>query len=87
MGTEPTEMPLRCRLLGHDLSFTARGSVLVWECRRSCGAAGSKTYDSARDAVRFAAAFDRRAGADLGRNAPLLGMFPLRLWHWWRSRR
>jgi hypothetical protein len=53
---------------------------MVWECERGCGDGGSKTYLSAADAQRYATAFDRRDSADLGRRAPLLGLFPLRLW-------
>ena len=50
-----------------------------WSCERGCGAGGEKTYASAADADRFARAFDREDRADLGRRAPLVGLFPLRL--------
>jgi len=57
-----------------------------WECERGCGARGSKEYVTAEEATRYAAAFDREDRSELGRRAPLLGMFPLRLW-WTLSRR
>ncbi len=56
-----------------------------WECERGCGAGGSKEYGNATDAARFAAAFDLEDRSELGRRAPFLGMFPLRLW--WTLRR
>ncbi|MCW2755391.1 MAG: hypothetical protein JWQ32_2802 [Marmoricola sp.] len=59
---------------------------MVWECERGCGAMGTKTYPTAEEAGRFAAAFNRRDTDDLGRRAPLLGLFPLRLWHRLRNR-
>jgi hypothetical protein len=60
---------------------------MYWECQRGCGAAGSKLYASAEDASRYARAFDREDRADLGRRAPLLGLFPLRLLRAFRERR
>lgn len=51
-----------------------------WECDRSCGAGGSKTYVSPEQAERYAAAFDRDDRDSMGRRAPLLGLLPLRLW-------
>jgi hypothetical protein len=56
-----------------------------WACERGCGAGGSKDYESAADAAGYAAAFDREDRSELGRRAPLLGMFPLRMW--WMLRR
>jgi hypothetical protein len=56
-----------------------------WECERGCGAGGAKEYPSEAEAARFAAAFDREDRSELGRRAPFLGMFPLRLW--WTLRR
>ena len=53
---------------------------MLWTCERGCGAGGSKEYASASDAARYAAAFDREDRSELGRRAPLLGMFPLRMW-------
>ncbi|EHR51254.1 hypothetical protein SacmaDRAFT_3018 [Saccharomonospora marina XMU15] len=52
---------------------------MTWACERGCPVGGSKTYASAEQASRYAAAFDRQDSEDLGRRAPLLGMFPLRL--------
>lgn len=69
-----------CRVLGHRLRFRAEGPVLRWDCERGCGAGGSKTYDSADAAGRYAAAFDRQDNQDLGKRAPLIGLLPLRLW-------
>jgi hypothetical protein len=80
-------MPLRCRLLGHRYRFSAEGSTMRWVCDRHCGAGGEKEYANATDAARYARAFDRRDSADLGRRAPLFGLFPLRVWRAWRDRR
>lgn len=71
---------LRCSLLGHHLRFTAQGSTLYWACARGCGTGGSKEYAEPAAALRYAAALDVPDSADIGRRAPLLGMFPLRLW-------
>lgn len=68
-------------MLGHRYGFEADGRTMAWRCERGCGAGGSKTYGSAEAAARYATAFDRRDDADLGRRAPLIGLFPLRLWH------
>jgi hypothetical protein len=67
----------RCTVFGHRYRFTSDGPTMTWTC--ACGSGGSKTYRSARDATRYAAVFDREDSADLGRRAPLLGMFPLRI--------
>jgi hypothetical protein len=77
---------LRCRLLGHRYRFRTEGAVMLWECERDCDAGGRKTYDSPTEARRYAEAFDREDRDDLGRGAPVLGMFPLRLWHKMRGR-
>ena len=71
---------LRCRLFGHRVRFSADGTRMRWRCARGCGFEGSKEYASAADARRYARALDREDREDLGRRAPLLGMFPLRLW-------
>lgn len=70
---------VNCRLLGHRFRFTATGSTMTWRCERGCGAGGSKTYPTAADARRYAAAFDHEDVDDLGSRAPLLGLFPLRI--------
>ena len=78
---------LRCRLAGHRHRFRAEGATMTWACER-CGAiGGEKTYATARDARRYAAAFDRRDSSSLGRRAPLVGLLPLRIWRHWRDRR
>jgi hypothetical protein len=77
---------LRCRLLGHRYRFWAEGQVMRWQCQRDCDAGGSKAYASPAAARRYAAAFDREDRDELGRRAPLLGMFPLRIWHKLRAR-
>jgi hypothetical protein len=71
---------LGCKVFGHRYRFTAHGALMVWECERGCGAGGSKEYESATEASRYAAAFDREDSSDLGKRAPFLGMFPLRIW-------
>ena len=58
-----------------------------WQCERGCGAGGDKAYASADDAARYARAFDRRDSDDLGRRAPLVGLFPLRIARAARDRR
>ena len=70
---------LRCRVLGHRFRFSSDGEVMRWECQRGCGAAGSKQYATAEDALRYSRAFDREDRQDLGRRAPLIGLLPLRL--------
>ena len=72
---------LRCRVFGHRYRFSARNAVMRWECQRGGGAGGSKTYPSAAAARHYASAFDREDRDQLGRRAPLLGMFTLRIWH------
>lgn len=69
-----------CRLLGHRYRFAAEGATMRWECERGCGTGGEKTYESAADARRYAAALDRDDRDRIGRRAPLLGMLPLRVW-------
>jgi hypothetical protein len=59
---------------------------MSWSCERGCGAGGSKDYTTADEATRYAAAFDREDRSELGRRAPLLGMFPLRMWWSLRKR-
>jgi hypothetical protein len=58
-----------------------------WTCERCDAAGGEKEYASAEDAARFASAFDREDRDDVGRRAPFLGMFPLRIWRRLRSGR
>lgn len=60
--------------------------MMVWECRRGCGLGGAKEYATSAEASRFAIAFDTRDSSDLGRRAPLIGLFPLRLWRWLHTR-
>ena len=71
---------LTCTVLGHRYRFRADGATMLWNCERGCGAGGSKQYESAEDASRFARAFDREDRYELGRRAPLFGMFPLRIY-------
>ena len=78
---------LRCRLLGHRFRFEADGETMRWRCERGCGAGGEKRYERAADAARYARAFDREDREDLGRRAPLFGLFPLRLVRVLRRRR
>jgi hypothetical protein len=78
---------LACRTLGHRYRFRAEGETMRWECARGCGAGGSKRYRTAEEASRYAKAFDREDRDDLGRRAPLIGLFPLRLYRALRERR
>lgn len=70
---------LRCTVLGHRYRFAADGNVMRWQCARDCDAGGTKTYSSNEDATRYARALDREDATSLGRRAPLVGLFPLRL--------
>jgi hypothetical protein len=49
--------------------------------QRGCGLSGSKQYQTTNEAVRYATAFNRRENADIGARTPLIGLFPLRIWH------
>jgi hypothetical protein len=71
-------VPFACSILGHRVRFEAEGPTMRWRCDRDCGFGGEKTYASAREAARYAAAFDRVDADDLGHRAPL-SLLPLRL--------
>jgi len=77
---------IRCRVLGHRFRFSSDAETMHWRCQRGCGAGGSKRYDTAAEAEMYAGAFDREDREDLGRRAPLFGLFPLRLLRAWRRR-
>ncbi|WP_433228693.1 hypothetical protein [Actinomadura formosensis] len=70
---------LTCQIFGHDFRFAAEGTTMRWWCARECGAAGSKEYSTASEARRYARVFDKKDTDDLGRRAPLVGLFPLRM--------
>jgi hypothetical protein len=78
-GGLPSAKMLRCRLLGHRFRFTSDGDTMRWRCARGCDVGGEKRYASTEDAARYASAFDREDRDDLGRRAPLVAGFPLRL--------
>jgi hypothetical protein len=78
---------LRCRLLGHRYRFTTEGATMRWACQRCGAVGGEKRYASAADAATYARAFDREDREDLGRRAPYMGLFPLRLARALRQRR
>ena len=71
-------MAAGCAIFGHRVRFWTEGETMRWSCERECGLEGSKVYPSAGEAARYARAFDREAGDDLGRRAPL-SLLPLRL--------
>jgi hypothetical protein len=73
-------------VFGHRYRFSADGSTMQWRCQRGCGAGGSKVYPTPAEASRYAAALDVDDLADIGRRAPILGMFPLRIWRFMRKR-
>ncbi|QKW39717.1 hypothetical protein HUT06_41530 [Actinomadura sp. NAK00032] len=75
-----------CRIFGHDFRFTADGATMRWTCARGCGAGGAKEYGTASEAQRYARAFDKKDTDDMGRRAPLVGLFPLRMAHAMRKR-
>ena len=74
----PRAMAAGCAIFGHRVRFWTEGETMRWSCERECGLEGSKVYASAGEAARYARAFDREAGDDLGRRAPL-SLLPLRL--------
>ena len=76
---------LGCWVFGHRYRFRADGATMCWDGERGCGSGGSKEYATPEEAARYASAFDREDRSELGRRAPLFGMFPLRLW--WTMRR
>jgi hypothetical protein len=49
---------LTCRILGCRFRFGAEGAMLRWWCQRGCPSGGEKTYPSAAEAERMAAALD-----------------------------
>jgi hypothetical protein len=69
---------LSCRVLGHRPRFWAEGTTLRWECDRDCTEGGSREYETAADAERYARALDREDRDDLGRRS-ILSLMPLRL--------
>jgi hypothetical protein len=75
---------LACRVFGHQPTFHTDGRTMRWACERCGQESGTKEYASAAEADRFAAAFNKRDADDLGKRAPLIGLFPLRLWRRWR---
>ncbi|WP_182359982.1 hypothetical protein [Tomitella gaofuii] len=77
---------IACHVFGHRYRFSAQGRVMAWDCQRCGRPGGTKMYDSEQSALVYATAFDREDSADLGRRAPLLGMFPLRIAHAIRRR-
>jgi hypothetical protein len=85
-GAVTLDLVLACRVFGHRYRFRAEGATMRWTCERGCGAGGSKEYPTAADAATYATAFDREDRDELGRRAPFLGMFPLRIW-WHLKRR
>ena len=71
-------MPIACRVFGHRVRFWSEAETMRWECERECGFRGERSYPSAADAARYAAALDREDADELGRRAPV-SLFPLRL--------
>ena len=77
-------MTFACRVFGHQPTFVAQGRTLRWACERCGQSSGTKEYDTAAEAEKYAAAFNKRDTDDLGKRAPLIGLLPLRLWRRWR---
>lgn len=73
------QVPIRCRVLGHDFRFAADGRTMTWTCARGCaGVGGEKVYDSEADARRYARALDSEAARRTD-HRPLLSTLPLKL--------
>ena len=85
VAADTLDFVLSCRLFGHRYRFQSDGATMRWTCERGCGDGGAKEYASPDEASHYAAAFDRDDRAEIGRRAPFLGMFPLRMW--WTLRR
>jgi hypothetical protein len=79
-------MTLACRVFGHQPAFRAEGRTMRWACARCGNSSGAKEYGSAAEVARYAAAFNKRDGDDLGKRAPLIGLLPLRIWRRLRRR-
>lgn len=84
---DPPSRNVKCTVLGHKIRFHADDRTMTWSCQRCSGQSGAKTYESAAAARRFARAFNYRDSEDVGARAPYLGMFPLRLWHYFRGKK
>ena len=67
---------LACRVKGHQVVFTVDGPTMRWACERGCGEGGEKTYASAAEAERYAAAFNTR-DSDKAHHHPTLSTLPL----------
>jgi hypothetical protein len=80
-------MTFACRIFGHRPRFRAEGATMSWACERCGGGGGTKTYASAEEAALYAGGFDREDREDLGRRAPLVAGFPLRIVRALRRRR
>jgi hypothetical protein len=70
---------LACRILGHRFEFRSEGSEMHWTCTRGCGAGGSKRYESAGEASRYARGLERDARSPGDGRAPFIALLPLRL--------
>jgi len=58
----------------------------MWDCGRCEAPGGVKEYSSAEQARKYAAALDREDRDELGRRAPFLGLFPLRIYRYLRRK-
>jgi hypothetical protein len=67
---------LACRVMGHQVRFVTDGPTMRWSCERGCGEGGEKTYATAAEAERYAAAFNVR-DSDKAHNHPTLSTLPL----------
>jgi hypothetical protein len=67
---------LACRVLGHQIHFRADAQTLRWSCLRACGERGEKTYETAAEAQRFAAAFNTKDSDKVGHH-PTFSTLPL----------
>jgi hypothetical protein len=76
---------IACRIFGHRYRFRAEGPTMSWACGRCGVLGGEKMYETAAEAERYARAFDREDRADLGKRAPLIALFPLRIARMWRK--
>ena len=63
--------PVGCLVFGHRPAFRAEGRTMRWECERGCGeGGGAKSYDTAAEAERFAAAFETAGSRGTRRTPP-----------------
>jgi hypothetical protein len=60
-------MSSACGLIGHRYRYTVVGSTVHWLSVRGCGEVGSTSFETVREARRYAAAVNRHERGHRGR--------------------